>query len=198
MERQLTVRQRRFAAGIASGLSRTKAYAAAYPNNMKRSTLETAAKQAAKNPRVKAEIDRLSIELLPQVKDMRAAYEHAFCTILKLSIESRNDRLRFDAARWVCAEFEKRQQLTRSAPTVSVESLLDDLRDFCERESGRGTEEEPLVLEAVAQDEALEPLVKSQPEPAGPGAAAPDSEPAFQVVCVPGRFPPAYRKVRVR
>jgi hypothetical protein len=50
MERQLTLKQRRFALGVASGLSKTAAYAKAYPNNMKRGTRETAAKQAAKIP----------------------------------------------------------------------------------------------------------------------------------------------------
>jgi hypothetical protein len=64
---------------------------------------------------------------------------------------------------------------------VSVESLIDELRDLYERESGRGTVEgslvleataqdetlEPLVLEAVAHDEAQGPLVAVQPQPAG-------------------------------
>src|SRR6516165_1940673 len=107
MERELPVKQWRFAAGVASGLSKAKAYDLAYKgNNMKRSTLETAAKQLAKKTRVKAEIERLTLEMLPRVEDMRRAYDHAFSTILKLTIESPDDRLRFDASRWLRAEYE--------------------------------------------------------------------------------------------
>jgi hypothetical protein len=113
MERELPVKQWRFAAGVASGLSKAKAYDLAYRgNNMKGSTLETAAKQLAKKTRVKAEIERQTLELLPWVEDMRAAYDHAFSTILRLTIESPDERLRFDAARWLRAEYEKREQLT--------------------------------------------------------------------------------------
>jgi hypothetical protein len=66
MERELTVKQRRFAAGVASGLSKTKAYDLAYRgNNMKRSTSETAAKQFAKKTRVKAEIERRTWSCCP-------------------------------------------------------------------------------------------------------------------------------------
>jgi len=87
MERELSVRQRRFAAEIAAGQSRAKAYAIAYPNQrMKKGSLEVVSKKAAKHPKVKAEIERLLIQLLPPVPDMRAAYEHAFATVIKLSI----------------------------------------------------------------------------------------------------------------
>jgi hypothetical protein len=57
---------------------------------------------------------------------------------------------------------------------------------------------EPPALEAVAQDEAQGPLIAAQPPPAGTSAAAPGNEPVFAVVSIPGRFPPAFRKIRVR
>jgi hypothetical protein len=219
MERELTVRQRRFAAGVASGLSKAKAYGLAYKgNNMKRSTLETAAKQLAKKTRVKAEIERLTLEMLAPVEDMRRAYEHAFSTILRLTIESSDDRLRFDAARWLRAEYERREQLAEKAPPGPTEAVIADLRRLYEKALGPRDEENPLVLEIDAENERAVTLAPP-PEPSQLAANAlaeepadaddspteretrlnsQDSEPMFRREAIPGRFPPEFRKVRIR
>ena len=217
MERELTVRQRRFALGVASGLSKTKAHAAAYPNNMQKATREVAAKRLAKKPLVKSEIERLTLEMLPPVEDMRAAYQHAFSTVVKLTIESPDDRLRFDAARWLRAEYERREQLIEKELPGRNE-LITDLRRIYEEALGPRDVGKPLVLEVDAESEAratsTPPPEPSQlavnalaDEPAetdgGPAERethlnARDDEPIFRREAIPGRFPPAYRLVKVR
>jgi hypothetical protein len=218
MERELTVRQRRFALGVASGLSKTKAHAAAYPNNMQKATREVAAKKLAKKPRVKSEIERLTLELLPRVEDMRAAYDHAFSTILKLTIESPDDRLRFDAARWLRAEYERREQLVEKALPGPTEAVIADLHRLYEKALGPRDAENPLVLEVDAESEAaVTPGPPSEPSQLAANALAEepadadggpvqretrlnslDSEPVFRRELIPGRFPPQYRRVRIR
>ena len=94
----MTVRQRKLALGVANGLSKTKVHASAYLNNLQRASREVAAKKLAKKPKVRGEIERLTLQLLPHVKDLKAAYAHAFSTIVRLTLESADDRLRFDAA----------------------------------------------------------------------------------------------------
>jgi hypothetical protein len=226
MERELTVRQRRFAAGVASGLSKFQAHFQAYPNNMKRSTREVAAKKLAKRTGVKAEIQRLTLELLPKVEDMRAAYEHAFSTIVRLTIESPDDRLRFDAARWLRAECEKQEQLTYKAGSrltvqavpESTESVLEALRKLYEKAGITRGVGSPLMLEVdaeVASPETNGPSINalrefaeapvleqdaSSERPVGEGEASPNAPegPMFSRVSIPGRFPPQFRKVRIR
>ena len=171
MERELTVRQRQFAARVAGGLSKTAAHAAAYPNNMKRSTRAVAAKKLAKKPKVKGEIERLTLELLPQVQDMRAAYHHAFSTVLKLTMETPDDRLRFDAARWLLAECERREQLAarreqlaeRAAPE-RTEAVIAQLRTLYIKAGLRPPDEEdPLVVEVDAESEAVTAAPPTEP-----------------------------------
>jgi hypothetical protein len=226
MERALTVRQRRFAAGVASGLSKAKAYALAYQgNNMKRSTLETTAKKAAKNPQVKAEIERLTLELLPPVEDMKRAYQHALATIVRLTIETPDDRLRFDCARWLLTECQRQEQLTQrqeqlpeKAAPERTEAIMADLRRLYEMALGPRDAENPLVLEVdLRSEEAIThtpPLAPSQlaadtavdeAVEADGGHAdcethldSPESEPMFRRELIPGRFPPTYRRVRIR
>jgi hypothetical protein len=228
MERELTVRQRRFAAGIASGLTKSAAYRAAYTGtNMKKGTLDTVAKKAAKNPRVKAEIGRLTLEMLPRVEDMRAAYHHAFSTILKLTIDSQDDRLRFDAARWVRAEYEKRERLApdivteshaESAPE-SAERVIEALRGLYAKAFGTQQAGEPLMLEVEVEGTVPEgdcaPVESPDGHTDASGAEEPasskgdstetdrcpdgeQSEPMFSWVPVPGRFPPKFRRMRIR
>jgi hypothetical protein len=208
MGRELTTRQRLFAAGVASGLSRTKAHLEAYPNNMKQSTRETAAKQAAKNPRVKAEIERLTLELLPKVEDMRAAYEHAYSTILKLTIESPDDRIRFDAARWLRAEYEKREQLSDEPAPDPTQETLAALHELYERVMRTPGMQPPLTLEVGPEDNAPEtasPPSDLSADAAVAEAALPEDrsgeveerpdvrERDTMRSHVPGRFPPLPR-----
>jgi hypothetical protein len=213
MERELSVRQRRFAAEIAAGHSRAKAYAVAYPDQrMKKSTLEAEAKKAAKHPKVRAEVARLSMELLPPVENLRAAYQHALSTILRLTIDSRDDRLRFDAARWLVAQYEKREELEekQSVPTggvveVNREAIIRELKELYRRALPELVNEPPLV-EVVAEDTpSLEPSAPG--EEAGDPAGSADGEedrattataPAPQVmerITPAGYFPPKFRRI---
>jgi hypothetical protein len=125
---------------------------------MKKSTREVAAKKVAKRPQVKAEIERLTLELLPPVQDMRASYHHAFSTILKVTMESPDDRLRFDAARWLLAECERRGQLSErqeqraeKAAPEGTEAVIAELRALYAKAGLRPRDTEaPLVVEVDA------------------------------------------------
>jgi hypothetical protein len=216
MERQLTVKQRRFALGVASGLSKTAAYGAAYPNNMKRGTRETAAKQAAKNPRVKAEIARLTLELLPPVEDLHAAYEHAFSAILKLTLESRDDRVRFDAARWLRAEVERQEQkLAATRPEPEAERMLAALRALYARIEGcAGAPVQALEMVTEVADADGSPAVPTETTMSAPEVHAeaegsemgddcsdtekPSAQPEFRRVPIPGHHPPKFKTIRVK
>jgi hypothetical protein len=151
MERELSVRQRRFAAEIAAGNSRAKAYALAYPNqHMKKSSLEVESKKAAKHPKVKAEIERLRLQLLPPVEDLRAIYQHSLSAVIKLSIESHDDRVRFDAARWLRAEVEREEQKLAAARTEpEAERLLTVLRSLYNKIEGSASHPAQPPLEMV-------------------------------------------------
>jgi hypothetical protein len=172
MERELTVRQRRFAAGIAGGLSRGAAYQAAYPGiNMKKSTLDSVAKKAAKKPRVKAEIERLTLELLPAPEDMRAIYAHGLAVIIQLSITAEDARVRLRAAEWLCSEAEKREKLEAVQPPNQnqLDEIFSELHALYQRGPIQevvevGNEEEPQgalcgeVLEPPGESSAVEAL----------------------------------------
>jgi hypothetical protein len=215
--RELSIRQRRFAAEIASGQSRAQAYMRAYPNqHMKKGTLETEAKKAAKHPKVRAEVARLSLELLPPVRDMRAAYDHAFSTILKLTLDDNSDgRLRFDCARWLRSEYERQQQLAAEALPAPAEDALAVLRTLyheieasaaanplmldVEREGHtKETVTEPMAAEEVADATLAKNASDAECRVPEETRTKPESGPIFSKEPVPGRFPPAYQRVRVR
>ena len=218
MERELSVRQRRFAAEIAAGQSRAKAYALAYPNQrMKKSSLEVVSKKAAKHPKVKAEIERLLIQLLPPVPDMRAAYEHAFATVIKLSIESRDDRVRFDCARWLRAECERQEQLMAAArPEPEAERMLASLRalyakiqgsashpaqaelDMAGKVAGAaGSPAEPPTTSVDAAEVHVETGESGRPDECS-NAEESSAQPEFRRVPVPGHHPPRFKTIRVK
>lgn len=209
MERELTVRQRRFALGVASGLSKTKAHAAAYPNNMQKATRQVAARRLAKRPGIKSEIERLTLQLLSPVEDMQAVYHHAFSTIVQLTLESADDRLRFDAARWLLAESERREQLAQrreklveKAAPERTETVIAQLRQLYAVAglSPRDTET-PLVVEVNAESESeAEESAEADVDPveAESSADSHKNEPLFRREPVPGTFPQRFRKVPIR
>jgi hypothetical protein len=192
---------------------------------MQKATRQVAARRLAKRPGVRTEIERLTLELLPPVQDMRAAYHHAFSTIVQLTLDSVDDRLRFDAARWLLAECERREQLAQQqelaekAAPDRTEAVIAELRGLYAMAGlrPRGTEA-PLVMEVDAESEsAVNPAPPPEPsqfaadalaeEPAdadgGPTERetrlnSQDSEPMFRREQIPGRFPPQYRRVQIR
>jgi hypothetical protein len=192
---------------------------------MKRTTREVAAKKAAKHPRVRSEITRLTMEMLPKVEDMRRAYDHALAVILRLTVESPDDRLRFDAARWIRTECEKNGRLaaeivTESRARVARESpeqIIAELRAIYAKALGPQPAGEPLTLEVAVEGVAPEANCVSAESPDvladASGAEklasydsaesegrpeADESGPLFRRVAVPGTFPPKFRRVRVR
>jgi hypothetical protein len=209
MERELTVRQRRFAAGVAGGLSRSAAYQAAYPGiNMKKGTLDTTAKKLAKKPRVGAEIERLTLELLPPIQDLKQAYEHALSTIVRLTIDSPDERLRFDAARWLVAQYEKREELegrraVGGVVEVSREGIIEHLRELYRQNLPERFNQPPLVEVVNAEDTSSAELSVPEEEqtPAGidrGGEVHADPDPASAPrvparITPPGYFPPKFR-----
>jgi hypothetical protein len=209
MERELTVRQRRFAAGVAGGLSRSAAYQAAYPGiNMKKGTLDTTAKKLAKKPRVGAEIDRLTLELLPPMQDLRQAYEHALSTIVKLTIDSPDERLRFDAARWLVAQYEKREELEEKRQVrvggvveMSREAILEQLRALYRQNLPERRNQPPLVEVVAVEDTPSgdSSACEEEQTPAASGeevhaTPTPASAPRVRErITPPGYFPPKFR-----
>jgi hypothetical protein len=147
---------------------------------------------------------------------MRAAYEHAFATVIKLSIESRDDRVRFDCARWLRAECERQEQLMAAArPEPEAERMLAALRALHARiEACASAPAQPLeMVEHVADADgspAVPPeitMAASEVE-AGPGESErPDDcsdteessdQPEFRRVPIPGHHPPKFKTVRVK
>jgi hypothetical protein len=190
---------------------------------MKKSTRETAAKQLAKETLVKDEIERLSVSLLPKVENARACYEHAYGTIVKLTIESPDDRLRFDCAKWLRAEYEKRALLTADTvmePTSkgtpdSTEEVLASLRRLYTKAMIPPAVENPLTLAVDAEGVTPEADARSsealneppevpraeESESLEPGSAeneawadGPEEKPVFRRVPVPGHFPPKFKR----
>jgi hypothetical protein len=218
MERELSVRQRRFAAEIAAGRSRAQAYALAYPGQkMKKGTLEVEARKTAKHPRVKAEIERLLLQLLPPVQDMRAVYEHALSTVIKLSIESRDDRVRLDCARWLRAECERQEQLMAAVrPEPETERMLTALRALYVQIEGGASYPAQAALEIVgdvkdadcspaephttAVDTAEIHAVDKDSEKSEErcGATESSAQPEFRREAVPGHYPPKFRSIRIK
>jgi hypothetical protein len=219
MERQLSVSQRLFASGIAGGLSKSKAYAAAFPHQrMGKESLNVAAKRLAKLPRVEAEIRRLTLELLPPIEDMKAVYSHAFSTIVKLTLDDNADkRLRFDAARWLRAECERQEQLMAAVrPEPEAERMLSALRSLYVQIEGitSQTAQGPLEIEgdvADTGDSLAEPPgtsldaaeihavdEDSEKSDERSGAEESSAQPVFRREAVPGHYPPRFRSIRAK
>jgi hypothetical protein len=159
----------------------------------------------------------LTLELLPPIQDMRAAYEHAFSTIVRLTIESPDERLRFDAARWVRNEFERREQLMAAVrPEPEAERLLAALRSLHTQIEGGVSYPAQAALEIVgdvkdadcspaeppttsvgaAENHAVDEDSEKSDERTG--AEASSAQPVFRREAVPGHYPPKFRSIRVK
>jgi hypothetical protein len=84
--------------------------------------------------------------------------EHALSTVVKLTVESRDERLRFDAARWLVAQYEKREELEqkRHVPgegvmEVNRDAIIEELKGLYRRALPEHVKEPPLV-ELVAAE----------------------------------------------
>ena len=78
----LNTRQRKFVTAVAQGETYAGAYrAAGYADNGKPVTTRRNAQRLVKNAKVRASIEEMRLELLPQPKDLREIHEHAMGVI---------------------------------------------------------------------------------------------------------------------
>jgi hypothetical protein len=179
-------------------------------------------RRALKHPGIAARIKELQLELLPAPEDMRAIYQHGLATILQLSISAEDGRVRFRAAEWLCQEAEKRLRLEADRPPNQSDQVLADLRALYQKAlTAQEPPLEPLVLEVrdepTVQDAegtlggpglessgetASEDEVSLYP-PAAEGVegvrTTTGSAPAPYIMeCVPGHFPPKFRRRLLR
>jgi hypothetical protein len=92
-----TVKQRKFAAAIADGESKTEAFAKAYSikQGTKRASVRRQAVAAAERPAVRREVERLLQAALPAHDDIRALHRHAITRIAELARDGEpGERLR--------------------------------------------------------------------------------------------------------
>jgi hypothetical protein len=82
-DHQPTVKQRKFAAAIADGESKTEAFAKAYSikPGTKRASVRRQAVEAAERPAVRREVERLLQAALPAHDDLKALHRHAITRI---------------------------------------------------------------------------------------------------------------------
>jgi hypothetical protein len=213
-----------FAASVAGGKSLVSAYREVYqPTNGKAPSVYQNAKRSAKHPAIAARIRELQVELLPAPEDMRAVYQHGLAVILQLSITSEDSRVRLRALDEILAEL---HDLYRRAPTQEPLEMVSHeeepcgqggevleppdessvveaqwnregveeaattanvlLPARCTKEASEATDLE--VLEPSTVEDATETLVSPAPAP----------EMQYDLVPIPGYFPPRFRRVQRR
>jgi hypothetical protein len=184
---------------------------------MNKGSLEAESKKVAKHPKVKAEIERLRLALLPPLEDLKAVYDHAYAAVVRLSVESPDERLRFDACRWLRAEYEKQQQSAAEVLPAPAAETLEALRALYRQIEATATAAEPLTLDVEREGRVLEVTEATTPPEAVAGMSAavedtvpecasaedelpdePESGPMFRREPVAGTFPQQFRRVRVR
>jgi hypothetical protein len=182
---------------------------------MKKGTLEVEARKTAKHPRVKAEIERLLLQMLPAVSDMKRAYQHSFAAILKLSIDSTSEQMRFKCACWLRRECERQSQLLAAVrPEPEEERMLAALRTlYVQIEGGASHPAQALeMVDDVADaDGSPAEVAETTMAAAEVHGEAEDSErdddhceeeessqPAFRRGPVPGHYPPKFKTIRVK
>jgi hypothetical protein len=210
--RQLTEKQLRFATEIAMGKGKTAAYRAAYsPANGKLPSVYSNSKRTAKLPHVAAAVAELRLRYMPAEASMEALYQHGLAVMLELT-NSDDARARFAAARFLCEEAGERR---KAASSVDPEPLLQKLRELYQTLHDDSCIDEQQVADIEVEDGELEPggqvaaesvngklealetaECNSADEHVGPQVV--ESETAFELLPVPGRYPPQFRRVRVR
>jgi len=163
-----TQAQRKFAAGMAIGKSKAKAYALAHPGQkMKPASLNTAALRSSKSKAVQDELARLLAEPIlqavvlepcPGARDPEQLREHACAVMLRLSRHT-DALVAFHAACWL-REYADAIDTRRHRPADERQAVLAELRGLYAKALKR-----PPIIEAAA-------------EPAGDGAERePESSP---------------------
>jgi len=160
-----TAKQTKFAEGLASGLSKTQAYALAHPNDKSNKlSLRNEASRASRSPAVIAEVQRLwrepiILDQFPQYSDPKALRAHAIATMARLT-QHPDGTIAMQAARWL---YDYANGLgAHPETTADRTALLSDLRSLYQK----ALKQAPLV-ETVLDSEDADPEidVTGRPEP---------------------------------
>jgi hypothetical protein len=171
MSRNLSVRQLKFAAAVAAGKSQVEAYKeAGYAPNGKRETAQRDAKKLARKAEVRASIEKMRRQLLPDPGDVRDIRTHAMAVIVGLSLDAEEEKVRLAAATWLYEETGKQiaeREALEAARTpdrgerIVHEEIAQELRMLYlkagiparTRTDALGARAEPLVVEATPGEE---------------------------------------------
>jgi phage terminase small subunit len=153
----LNTRQRKFVAAVAQGETYAGAYrSAGYADGGKPVTTRRNAQRLAKNAKVRASIEEMRLELLPQPKDLRAINEHAMAVIVRLSVEAEEEKVKLAAAQWLheetakqIAERERLEKIQQQRPVrrESDQEIIAELRALYAKALGK---RQPELLETVS------------------------------------------------
>jgi hypothetical protein len=161
MPRNLTTRQLKFAAAVASGKTQIAAFEeAGYGVSGKRTTAVRNAKKTAQNAEVRAAIEKMRRQLLPDPGDVREIRTHAMAVIVGLSMDAEDEKVRLAAGQWLyeetgkqMAQIAERERLEagRAARTPDHLEVVAQLRALY-RKALPG--QEPPLVEAVSDETA--------------------------------------------
>jgi len=139
MPRNLTSRQKKFIAAIAAGKTQTAAYKeAGYAANGKPRTTVRSARRLAQHAEVRAAIEEMQVQLLPDPGDVREIRAHAMGVIVRLSLEAEEEKVRLAAAQWLHEETGKqiaeRERLKAEPPREeSAEEVIVQFANYAPR-----------------------------------------------------------------
>jgi hypothetical protein len=120
--RELTYKQKKFAALVAGGSTRAGAYRKVYDvAAMKAGSVLREGRRLAKLPHVAARIAELELALLPAPEDLKAIRDHAVATGIHLSNVAGDERVRLASAKWLVDVVDR-------GNAAEQENLLKELR----------------------------------------------------------------------
>jgi hypothetical protein len=126
----LTVRARKFARLVASGLFQTDALDIAYGKGTgTRKTRKEEASRLAAKPEVKAAIAEYEEQLMP-IGDLRAVAIQMEANLQHLALHASSDRVRLQACQALIEICERREAKQRPARNVNVDRLIDELAEL--------------------------------------------------------------------
>jgi hypothetical protein len=213
--RSLTAKQQQFAAEIAMGAGKTEAYRRAYaPANGRAPSVYSNAKRVAKLPQIAAAVAELRLRYMPAEADMEALYRHGLATMVDLT-NSSDPRMRLAAATWLCREAAEHRRAASDTAAEEQQSLHEKLRALYRNIEEHPLSGEQLVMEIDEGDENLQctrqmpveqwsvplatdgsPESPSPGEQPGPEPSA--GQPTYELVPIPGRHPPEFKRIRLR
>jgi phage terminase small subunit len=146
----------KFVAAVAGGKTQTAAYKeAGYATNGKPRTAVRNARQLAQNAEVRAAIEKMQLQLLPDPGDVRVLRAHAMGVIVRLSLEAEEEKVKLAAATWLHEETGKqiaeRERLARSQERPKRESVQEIIAELRMLYAKALPDREPPLLETVGE-----------------------------------------------